>query len=1592
MAGDKVASIMQDVIKEARKHKGISELAGFSRTLFAGALPEDLASYGPKDLSDLAQASLSFIGSRRPGRPKIRSLNLGGAFAHVTIIEIANDDMPFLVDSVLALLNERGHEIRLLLHPVLNLSRDGAGNLVKFEERPSTIANLMRESFMHIHVERLSDAEREALEREIEQVLNDVRTAVLDWSAMRARLKEAIAQYQSNPPPIPADELTESIDFLQWLLDNHFTFLGMREYRFDGGAKKGQLTAVEGSGLGILRKAETQVLRKGGELVSITPEIRAFLMQPAALIITKSDVRANVHRRAAMDYIGVKLFDAKGELAGELRVVGLFTSTAYTRSPSAIPLLRRKIEAVVAASGFNPAGHSGKALINVLESFPRDELFQIDAEMLADMAHGILRLEERPRSRLFVRRDRFDRFVSAFAFIPRDRFNSDVRQRVGEIIAKAFHGKVVSFSPSFGEGTLVRVHFIILRQPGEDPKPDIGELEAEVVEAVRTWDDRLQSEMARSEFGSTAAKWRGAFPAGYRDRVTPGQSLEDIAELEALNGDGSVAVKFAQRRADKPDEVNLRLYHHGDAIPLSSRLPILENMGFKAIEETTFEVVPQGKKAVIHDVVLRAASEGPDIKAAAPDLEATFMAAWNGAVENDAFNALTLGQRIHWRDIALLRSLARYLRQGPASFSAEYMAQTMVKHSSIAHQIVNLFHARFDPGKLDDAKAHSIAQDIEQALQQVPVLDEDRIIRSYCNLVSAIVRTNFFQKKEGSSTTATISVKVDSKKVEGLPEPKPFAEIFVYSPDIEGIHLRFGRIARGGIRWSDRPEDFRTEILGLAKAQNVKNVVIVPVGAKGGFVPRKLPQGASREAIQADGIRAYRSFVSSILDITDNLKGNRTIPPREVVRRDGDDPYLVVAADKGTATFSDIANEISAEHEFWLDDAFASGGSAGYDHKKMAITARGAWEAVRRHFREMNVNIATTPFTAMGIGDMSGDVFGNGMLLSPHIKLVAAFDHRDIFIDPDPDPAKSLAERKRLFALQRSSWQDYDKALISTGGGVYSRGLKSIPLNKQIRKLTGLNMTAATPRQLINALLKSEADLMWLGGIGTYIKSSDETHSEVGDRANDGIRVNAAEVRARVIGEGANLGVSQRGRVEFARRGGRINTDAIDNSGGVNSSDMEVNIKIALGMAEQAGKIDREQRNRLLAEMTDEVAALVLRNNYLQTLSLSLSVARGTEENGYAILLMHDLEKRGLLDRELEALPDDAEIKARDARRETLTRPELAMLFAYAKIALNHDLLESNVPDDEYLSRELMRYFPQRMVQSHAEEIKQHRLRREIVATVLSNSMINRGGPGFVVRLQSETGSTPADIAAAFAVARDSFDFIAINHATDGLDNKIEIALQTRLYLELQALLRRATQWFLRNSALDSGLNDIVSRYRQGIDQLRAALNEYLPQMAVDALRKRAEELRAAGLPEELSHRIAGLAYLQRAPDIVQVATECGATLEAAAKVLYASGAQFDIDGVIRRAEKLVAKDFFERLAINRTIDQVFLSHRAITRQVLDLYGTSHDPWSAWAQAHGERINIVLSTLSELLAEKDFDLAKLSVAQGLLSDLAATRA
>ena len=1581
--------------------------------LFEDAVPEDLRAYSDAELAGLARSALDFLKQRTPGRAKVRVVDPPGELDRgaVTVIEMVNDDMPFIVDSSLALLTERGYEILLVLHPIISVKRMASGALEAISPERQEGDGFIRESFVHIQIGGLSqEAEREALRRELLAVLADARTAVLDWRPMQSRLRQAMSDYHKNPPPLPVEELIESTAFLEWLLDNHFTFLGMREYSFVGGAGEGELKPVEGTGLGILRNPDTHVLRRGATMVSMTPEIRAFLLQPAPLIITKSDALSTVHRRATMDYIGVKQFDPNGELMGELRMVGLFTSTAYTRSPREIPLVRRKISTVIANSGFSPTSHSGKGLLHVLEDFSRDELFQMDAESLGDIARGILRLEERPRIRLFVRRDKFDRFVSTFVFLPRDRFNTDIRIEVGNLLAEAFGGRVTSFAPSFGETTLVRVHYIIALDEGARSRPDVAQLERDIAEMVRTWDERLAEAIAASFAADQATRLDGvyveAFSPAYRFRFPPAAAIDDIRQIETLHDGNDVAVDFYRSPEDEPHQCRLKLYRRDEAIALSGRLPILEFMGLRAIEESTYTATPHsdgGNRLVfIHNVLLESADGSPlDMEAKGSAMADAFLAVWTGEAENDGFNGLVLSAHLHWREAALLRACGKYLRQAGIAFSVEYMAVTLVKHASIARLLVRLFDARFNPAhwvvdgvaqaKADrKPKERAIVKDIVDALGAVASLDEDRIIRRILNLIRSTLRTNYYQPAASGGHPPCIAFKIESASIEDLPEPRPYAEIFVYAPDLEGVHLRGGKIARGGIRWSDRPEDFRTEVLGLQKAQSVKNAVIVPVGAKGGFVPKRLPLGGTRDEITAEGIRTYKLFISALLDLTDNVVGGLVVPPPDVIRHDGPDPYLVVAADKGTATFSDIANAISEERGYWLADAFASGGSAGYDHKEMGITARGAWVAVKRHFWEMDIDIETTPFTVMGVGDMSGDVFGNGMLLSDQIRLLAAFDHRDIFIDPDPDPGLSLAERKRLFELPRSSWKDYEAARISSGGGVFSRQLKAIPLSREMQAMTGLKGKSATPHELMSGLLRLDVGLIWFGGIGTYVRASNETNAEVGDRTNDAIRVTAAELRARVIGEGANLAITQRGRIEFAALGGRINTDAVDNSAGVNSSDMEVNIKIALSPAEAKGEIDRAQRNKLLGKMTDEVASLVLRNNHLQTLCLSLGVARGAEELGYDARLMRHLEERGLLNRRLEGLPDEAGLSDYAAKGRGLSRPELAVLMAHSKIVLFGQLLDSPVPDDPYLGRELFRYFPERMAKQFPDDIADHKLRREIISTMLSNSMINRGGASFVSRLMEETGHGVADIATAYAMARDSFDFVSLNGAVDALGGHIPSRVQMGMYVELQLIMRRATIWYLRNCSFAQGIEALVEHYAKGVKRLEKALPKVLPEAAVARLGKRRQAFVDEGVPDVVAQIFAGLRYLQRAPDVVMVAGQSHQPIESVARVLFHSGVDLRIDRLIVQSGQIETGDFYERMAINRTVDGIIQTHRAIVSRAMSKQGADGHGWSRWMSENEDAAERARGIIEELLAGRGFGLPKLTVAASQLSELAAT--
>ena len=1577
---------------------------GFVRLLFGRVVPEDLAALAPEGLAADALAAYENLAAPRAAGAVNLSLRdavllRDGRERQVTILDVVNDNKPFLLDSTLAELAEQGFEPSLVAHPIVAVARDGKGRLTELAgEAPDRApAGTRRESLLHIHLDRIDT--REACERlrdGLERVYRDVTLAVDDWAAMRGRITEVIQAYRANPPPLPADEIAEALQFLEWIAADNFTLLGMRGYGFANGDVAAD--PLEASGLGILRDPDVKVLRKNGEMVTMTPEIRAFLAKPQALIITKANVKSRVHRRVHLDYVGVKLFTPDGRLDGELRIVGLLTSNAYTGSALAIPYLRLKVSRVARSLGFDAASYSGRALLNVLDAYPRDELFQIDAETLERFAVDILQLTERPRIRALARVDEFDRFVSLLVFIPKDRYDATVRRRVGELLAQLYQGRLSAAYPAYPEGPLARTHYVIGRDRGRTPRIERARLESAIAGLVRTWPDGLKQILDEARPGpasrALAERYAEAFGAAYRDRFSPAEALRDIDMLQTLTQERPRAVDLYRRDGDGETRANLKVFSRGASISLSERVPVLENMGFRVVNERTYNLTPQAAAGAdvtrvwLHDMTLeRAAGGAIDVERLDPTIEAALMAQFRGLAESDRFDQLVLAAGLAWREAALLRALGRYLRQAGAPYAQDYIANALTRHPAIAADLVAFFAAKFDPRVEGDARRAGMTEArgrIEAVLDAVTSLDEDRILRRLLNLIDAGLRTNFFQLGPDGHPRGTISFKFDCAQVDALPLPRPLYEIFVYSPRVEGVHMRFGKVARGGLRWSDRPQDFRTEVLGLVKAQQVKNAVIVPVGAKGGFVPKQLPAPGDRQAWLAEGTESYRIFVRTLLELTDNLDGETVVPPPDTERHDGDDPYLVVAADKGTATFSDTANALSLDKGHWLGDAFASGGSQGYDHKGMGITARGAWEAVKRHFREIDVDIQTTPFTVAGVGDMSGDVFGNGMLLSPVIRLVAAFDHRDIFLDPSPDTASSLAERQRLFALSRSSWADYDKGLISTGGGVFSRQLKSIPLSPQVQALLDLPKAEAAPQEVMTAILKARVDLLWFGGIGTYIRSSEETDAQVGDRANDAIRITGGDVRALVIGEGANLGMTQRGRIEAARGGVRLNTDAIDNSAGVNTSDVEVNIKIALAGPVRDGRLSEDARNALLHSMTDEVGQLVLRNNYLQTLALSLTEAQGAGATPGLRRLMQVLEAEGRLDRTVEYLPSDAVIAERERRGEAFTRPELAVLLAYAKLALHDALLESAVPDDRYLNSELIRYFPAELRERYGEDIAGHRLRREIVATQLANAIVNRGGPALLTTLHDRTQAQAPEIAAAYAIARDSYDLIALNGAIDALDAKISGKTQLALYGAVQALVADRMGWLLRRKAATPGsIEQTVARYGRGVAALQGLFGAILPDSVAHARQARIAMLVAESVPEELATRIASLPTLAQATEIVDIADRTGREIETVARLHFAVDAQLGLGGLAAAALAVPATDDYERLARDRAIETLADAHAGLTQEIVAEPDASLESWLAVRGAEVERVRSTVSAI----ALSGLTLPKLMVAAGMLGDL-----
>ncbi|MBC9956684.1 NAD-glutamate dehydrogenase [Yimella sp. cx-51] len=1567
-----------------------------SERYFRHVAPEDRDAIGPANLHGLVHTHVELARHRPPGRANVQLIrptsDVHGWNSSYAALQIVTDDMPFLVDSVTAALAARGRKVHMVIHPQIWVERDAAGTLVRaleVDEQPAGMSPTI-ESWMHLQIDLGADTSTDdELVKAVHGVLDDVRDAVADWEKMRTQCDVIIADLEANPPSSVRPDIIERTQaFLRWLADEHFTFLGYREYALDIVDGEDVLRGVSGTGLGLLRydAPSSQAFSR------LTPHARRTAREPHLITVTKANSRSTVHRPAHLDYIGLRTFDEQGNVIGERRFLGLFSSSAYLESVRRIPILRERTGAVIDASGYALDSHSGKDLLRILETYPRDELFQLRTEELQSVADQVLRVQERRIPYVLRRDDEFGRFASFMVYIPRDRYTTRVRLAMADILQRAFGAESIDYTTNVSDSELARIHFVVRFEPGpERPEVDDAKLRDDLLRSTQTWSEQLGMH-AREEDGEDSSArvmslYANAFPEAYKEDFGPRQGVADLRHIEALQDADDTRLTLYRDPTADPRERRFKLFRRNSVV-LTDIMPIFTDLGVQVTDERPYSMNrADGELIHIYDFGLRAPSaqiwgSDEEVTSVRERFQDAFAAVWEKRGESDGLNALVLAGGLTSRQVTRLRALSRYLRQVGLPFSQEYVEQALVANVELTGELVALFEARFDPELAGDRAAEQaqINERIDEGLAQVASLDHDRILRTFRGAIMAILRTNAYQDDR-----EVISFKIYCAAVPGMPHPRPKFEIWVYSPRVEGVHLRFGKVARGGLRWSDRREDFRTEVLGLVKAQMVKNAVIVPSGSKGGFYAKQLPSPSDRDAWMAEGIEAYKRFIGGMLDVTDNLVDGEVVPPTDVVRHDEDDTYLVVAADKGTASFSDIANGVATERGFWLADAFASGGSAGYDHKGMGITARGAWESVKRHFREMGHDTQTQDFTVVGIGDMSGDVFGNGMLLSEHIRLVAAFDHRHIFLDPDPEAAASHAERRRLFDLPRSSWDDYDRSLISEGGGVYPRTAKSVSITAQVRERLGLaaEVTEMTPSDLIHAILQAPVDLVWNGGIGTYIKAQSESNSSIGDRANDAIRVNGSQLRCKVVGEGGNLGASQLGRIEAASKGVRINTDAIDNSAGVDTSDHEVNIKILLTDLMKRGRFDLDERNEILVSMTDEVGRTVLRTNYEQNTLLGNARAQTSVMVTVHQRLIRWLESRQELDRALEFLPSDSEIDERLKADTGLTSPELAVLVAYAKLALKTDLASSKLTDDPWFSRTLVDYFPQQIRDRFAGELEDHPLKREIIVNSVANSLVNRGGITFAFRVVEETGASAEQIARAYVIAREVFDLSGFVAQVEALDNEISTDAQTKLYLEFRRLLDRAARWLINNRPTSLDITSEIERFSGTV----AALTAQVPDLLRGSERERWERNRSAlerdGVPTQLAGRAAGLLDVFSLLDVSELSIATKEEPSAVAGVYFAVSERVGIDTMLGAVSALPREDRWDSLARGAMRDDLYVVLESFTAAVLAGTPSDADPAdrvAQWLEENPDSVGRALSGLDAIKALPHPSLAPLSVA------------
>jgi glutamate dehydrogenase len=1563
------------------------ELAGFApflRRYYETASYDTLSMRTPAELLATALGHWRFARRRVGGESLVRVLAPAAeAERGLAVVETCAPDQPFLVDSIMLAVRAAGAPVDWTVHPVLGLRRSADGGLEGADG-----AGAKPESLIHLEFEPLADAAAYALlEQQIRTVLTDLSRVVEDYPKILERVRALVEQLKRVPPGADAEEFAEAREFLTYLDQHHFTFLGYTATVAEPGVNgRTRFRTMPDSGLALLRPGSRWAEQ---DLIAPQEELDKYADSPRLVVVTKANLRSNLHRAELMDVVSVKRFDPDGALAGTLRFVGLFSSEVYIDRPRHIPLIRRKAEYVMRQSRLPENSHSGKNLRDILHGLPRDELFQSGEDELYRLCMGIRALRDRHQLRLFLRRDRYGRFYSCLVYVPRERYSRELRDRLGAVLMEIFGGLSLDREIEFLRGGLTRVHYIVRTPPGTTVSLSVAEIESRLIAAARSWRDQLRELLLAGKAGGRriAAHYADAFPLSYAESTSPAEAAADAAMLAQLTPAAPVLPRLHVVTPDAglPHATGLKLYALNAPVALSDVLPTLENFGLRVIRQEPAEVRPKdGPVLWLQEFEIRHPGCELAPEAQKRYFESAFVQAMRGEIENDGLNKLVLGAGLDARQVTLLRAMCKYLIQTGLPFSQSYMEDLLAGHADIARLLVQLFESRFMLGLPADRRKNDqmqFGQALDHALDQVASLDGDRVLRAFLAVIRATLRTNFYQAGADGKPKTYVSFKLDPAKVPELPLPLPMFEIWVYAPEVEGVHLRGGRVARGGLRWSDRRQDFRTEILGLMKAQMVKNTVIVPVGAKGGFVVKKPVDPANREAWLAQGIACYRTFLRGLLDITDNRSGDEVVPPREVLRYDGDDPYLVVAADKGTATFSDIANGVSAEYGFWLGDAFASGGSAGYDHKKMGITARGAWESVKRHFRELGRDIQNEPFSVVGIGDMSGDVFGNGMLLSRQTRLLAAFDHRHIFLDPNPDPETSFNERERLFKLPRSSWADYDAKLISAGGGVYPRAAKLVRLTPEVQSALDIRVAALTPNELLKALLKAPVDLLWNGGIGTYVKASSQSHQDVGDRANDAIRVNGRDLRCKVVGEGGNLGCTQPGRVEYALAGGRINTDAIDNAGGVHTSDREVNIKIPLNELMAAGKLTREQRDPLLATLTDDIARFVLRDNYVQSAAISLLMQNSAQRLDDHAELMRMLEREGLLNRGIEYLPDEDALKERRTRGIGLTRPEIAVLIAYSKISLYDAVLKSEVPDDPFFVHDLLGNFPPRLVEQYREALAGHRLRREIVATILSNALVNRMGAGFAQLWAEDHGLMRAEVLKAYATAHKIYGGDGYWSEIEALDNRVPAAVQYRLMAHAIGLLKHAAGWFTASRYAALPVQAAVDRFTAPLAELAGLLPDVLPPGYREDWEATVNALLKDGVPVDLTKRLASTRALGGALDIAELAEAAKVPLAEAAGVYYLAGERFRLLWLYAAINEMPTAGKWQALARVNLRDDIYRIHRQVAGRMLEHPGADAlGRVEGWSKANERHVKFASERLAELQAAGARDFSTLAVA------------